>query len=156
LARRRLEGKGARIRSGVARPRLNTVHSASHSGERANPRRVAILALNPGLLSRAQSTQPAARQSIAPAPSTESDRTLTVYLLTFEWDDASWERLGRDAIWIGIAREVTTSPTTGERSTSNQPRLSGASSRVKGLNRSVENVKNVTHFAQVDQSSRSG
>ncbi|MEP6858553.1 MAG: DUF4105 domain-containing protein [Gemmatimonadales bacterium] len=45
----------------------------------------------------AQGTQPA---STLPAGPAEPGSNLTVYLLTFGWGDAVWERFGHNAIWI--------------------------------------------------------
>ncbi|GAC1453313.1 MAG: DUF4105 domain-containing protein [Gemmatimonadaceae bacterium] len=49
---------------------------------------------------RAQATQATAVPPVALSVSTEPGSNLTVYLLTFGWGDAVWERFGHNAIWI--------------------------------------------------------
>ena len=50
------------------------------------------------------SQQPFSQQPVSPQPLTistaEPGSDLTVYLLTFGWGDAVWERFGHNAIWI--------------------------------------------------------
>jgi len=54
---------------------------------------------------RAQTPTPVAPAAVVPQPTTpnqpsEPGSNLTVYLLTFGWGDAVWERFGHNAIWI--------------------------------------------------------
>jgi hypothetical protein len=53
-----------------------------------------------GVPLRAQATQAAAPPQVASTTSAEPGSNLTVYLLTFGWGDAVWERFGHNAIWI--------------------------------------------------------
>jgi hypothetical protein len=48
----------------------------------------------------AQTPQPSAQVAASPIQSAEPGSNLTVYLLTFGWGDAVWERFGHNAIWI--------------------------------------------------------
>jgi len=57
-----------------------------------------------------QAPQASAPTAAAPTQSAEPGSNLTVYLLTFGWGDAVWERFGHNAIWIqdrAKARNIT-------------------------------------------------
>ncbi len=60
----------------------------------------ASLATGLSLPLSSQAPQASAPTAAAPTQSAEPGSNLTVYLLTFGWGDAVWERFGHNAIWI--------------------------------------------------------